>query len=311
MDSLLVGLVALLSFVFGWNNSSLLIGNIRGSGSLSSGLIVTVSAVGLFLGAELEGPKMIGSLAGSLAPNPSLAALGATVAISLILTLAMTALELPVSFSMVMVGAFVGATLASEVAVNSARLGEVVAFWFVAPVATAILTYFIYGGVRRIVSNFGIITVDSLNRAGGVVSALAVSYTLGANNIGMFFEGTGGAATPLGRAAIFSILALAAVLGVVFLGRHSLGGTVGDRMLTLSPQGVFSAFVASSLVVWGGTQLAIPVSITQCLIGGMLGAAYTRHVAVVNTRLVQETLSLWIVAPLVALGLAFLATLVL
>ncbi len=82
-------------------------------------------------------------------------------------------------------------------------------------------------------------------------------------------------------------------------------------MLALSPQGVFSAFVASSLVVWAGTQLALPVSITQCLIGGMLGAAFSRHIAIVNVKLVKETLSLWVVAPLVALVLAFILSLAL
>ncbi|MDG6981735.1 MAG: inorganic phosphate transporter, partial [Nitrososphaerota archaeon] len=99
--------------------------------------------------------------------------------------------------------------------------------------------------------------------------------------------------------------------GVAVLGQNSLGGVVGDRMLTLSPQGVFSAFISSSLLVWAGTQLALPVSITQCLIGGMLGAAFSRNVTIVNTRLVAETVSLWVVAPVVALAAAFLLTLAL
>ena len=109
MDSLLIGLAAILSFVFGWNNSSLLIGNVRGSGTLSRGTIVTLAVVGLFLGSVLEGPKMVGSLT-SLAPSASFAALAATIVVSLVLTAAMTMLDLPVSFSMVMVGAFMGAT---------------------------------------------------------------------------------------------------------------------------------------------------------------------------------------------------------
>lgn len=64
-------------------------------------------------------------------------------------------------------------------------------------------------------------------------------------------------------------------------------------------------------MVWAGTQLALPVSITQCLIGGMLVAAYTRHITIVNTKQVGETLSLWAVAPLVALILAFFLTAIL
>ncbi len=311
MDSLLIGLAAALTFVFGWNNSSLLIGNVRGAGSLSYRTIVIVAVVGLFLGALVEGPKMSESLGGSIAPSASATTLEATIAVSLLLTLAMTLLDLPVSFSMVMVGAFVGATLASDVALNGRRVGEVVAFWFLAPLGTALLTYALYGAARRLFSNLPLLTVDSLNRAGAVGSALAVSYTLGGNNIGMFYGSTGGASSQVEEAEVFAILALVAVLGVALLGRNSLGGTVGDRMLALSPQGVFSAFAASAFVVWVGTQLAYPVSITQCLIGGMLGAAFSRHITIVNMKLVKETLSLWVAAPLVTMVLAFLLTLAL
>ena len=311
MDSVLVGLAAAVSFVFGWNNSSLLIRNVRGSGSLSHRAIIILAVAGLFLGAVVEGPKMTGSLAGSIAPSASEPALLATVTVTLAMTFVMTLLDLPISFSMVMVGAFIGATLASAVALNGAGVEEVISFWFVAPLATALLTYAIYGIARRLFSSFSLLTVDSFNKAGAVFSALAVSYTLGANNIGMFYGSAGGTSSQLEQTEVFSLLALVAVLGVVMLGRNSLGGTVGDRMLALSPQGVFSAFAASSLVVWLGTQLVLPVSITQCLIGGMLGAAFSRHVAIVNLKLVRETLSLWVTAPLVAVVLAFLLTIAL
>ena len=112
------------------------------------------------------------------------------------MTVVMTLLDLPVSFSMVMVGAFIGASIASAETLNGERIGEVVAFWFVAPLGTAILTYFIYVGVGKAVSNLGILAVDSLNRSGGFVSAFADSYTLGANNIGMFYGDVGGRVQP-------------------------------------------------------------------------------------------------------------------
>ncbi len=65
----------------------------------------------------------------------------------------------------------------------------------------------------------------------------------------------------------------------------------------------------SSLLVGAGTQLALPVSITQRLIGGMLGAAFSRSVVMVNGRLVAETVSLWVVAPVLALAAVSLLTL--
>jgi PiT family inorganic phosphate transporter len=305
MDSLLVGLAALLCFLFGWNNSSFLVGNLRGAGSLSFLATLLISVLGLLVGALLEGPKMVGTLAGSLAPSATYAILLTTLVVSLILTFGLTALDLPVSFSMIMVSAFLGATYSSALPINAARSAEVVSFWFIAPVATGLITLTVYGAVARTVSRFGILAVDSLNRVGAVASGLAVAYTLGANNIGLIYGGTGVFATgeQVNLEAML-LLVLAGLVGIVTLGRSALGGVMGDRMLTLSPPGVFSAFVSSSLVVWVGTQYGLPVSISQCLLGGMIGAAYSRIVSAVNVRMVSETLSTWVVAPIVAFALS-------
>ncbi|MGD0396259.1 MAG: inorganic phosphate transporter [Nitrososphaerales archaeon] len=307
MDSLLLGLAATLAFLFGWNNSSFLIGNIRGSGTLSYRVAVVVSIIGLCLGVLLEGSKMATSLAGSLAPSTTGTVLLVTLLVSVTFTLALTLLSLPVSFSVVMVGAFLGATLSSHIQVDLIRSEEVIAFWFLAPVATAVLTFAIYSSVTRLVTRFSILTVDSLNRTGTVVSALLVSYTLGGNNIGMIF---GSAQTEVlkgtSEVGILFLLAIVAAIGLVALGRGGVSGTIGDKMLSLSPQGVFSAFLASSAVVWIGTQRALPISISQCLLGGMLGAAYTRSMTVLNRRLVLETVSLWVVVPLLSFGLGYL-----
>jgi len=304
MDELLVGLAALLSFLFGWNNSSLLIGNLRGSGSTSFTATVLISVGGLLVGTLLEGSKMVGSLAGSIAPTTTSSVMLATLLVSIVLTAGLTLADLPVSFSMIMVGAFMGATLSAALSLNIGHSGLVIAFWFVAPVATALITAAVYSTVTRLVQGIGLIAVDSLNRTGAVISGLAVSYTLGANNIGLFY-GASLAGQPVNMGIMLGLVLVAAV-GVVTFGRNSLGGVIGDKMLALSPQGVFAAFVSSSLVVWAGTQFALPVSISQCLLGGMLGAAYSRAISAVNGRLVAETLALWVVAPLVAAGLAFI-----
>jgi len=303
MDELLIGLAALLSFLFGWNNSSFLIGNLRGSGSLPFTVAVLTSVIGLLVGTLLEGSKMVATFGGSLASTTTSTILLATLIVSVVLTLGLTLVDLPVSFSMIMVSAFLGATFHSTIPVNVARSETVVAFWFLAPAATALLTFLVYTSVARSVAGFGILTIDSLNRAGALVSGLAVSYTLGANNVGMIYGGTL-AGVPVSY-EVMLLLVAAATIGVVTFGRNALGGSIGDRMLSLSPQGVFSAFVSSSVIVWLGTQFALPVSISQCLLGGMLGAAYSHVFSAVNRRLVGETLSLWVVAPLAAFGLSY------
>lgn len=297
-------LAATLSFLFGWNNSSFLIGNLRGAGLVSLRSALALSVSGLLLGVVLEGSKMTASLSGLLLVQTGYMALFVTLLVSVVVTLILSLLALPVSFSVVMVGSFLGASYSLGYRVNWTQAAGVVGFWFLAPFLTALVTYVIYNSISRWASTLDIVKVDSMNRLGAFVSALAVSYALGANNIGLIYGATG--QNQAGAAGVISVslLALSAALGAALLGKGAVSGTIGDKMLTLSPQGVFTMFIASALVVWIGTQLAVPVSIGQCVLGGMFGAAFAKNVTVLNRRVALETVSVWIIAPLVSFALA-------
>jgi PiT family inorganic phosphate transporter len=304
MDNILY-LAAALSFLFGWNNSSFLIGNLRGAGLVSLRSALTLSIAGLLLGVILEGSKMTGSLSGLLLVPTGYVALLATLSVSVAVTLLLSLLALPVSFSVVMVGAFLGASYSLGYRVNWNQAVGVIAFWFLAPFLTAFLTYVVYNSISRWASTLDIVKVDSMNRVGAFASALAVSYALGANNIGLIYSATGQSQTGAVSVASVSLLALFAALGAAILGKGAVSGTIGDKMLTLSPQGVFTMFIASALVVWIGTQLAVPVSIGQCVLGGMFGAAFAKNVTVLNRRVAMETVSVWVIAPIVSFVFAF------
>jgi len=310
MVSQLLAPAAVLTFLFGWNNSAFLIGNIRGSGTLSFRGALLTAVVGLLAGVFVEGPKMLSSLDGSLSPAASITTLGITLVASILVTLGFTSFNLPVSFTAAMVGAFLGGTYHAGLPINLGQTELVISFWFVAPLLTGVLTFLLYNGVARLVSNFGILTVDTINRVGVVVSSLAVSYSLGANNIGLIYGTANGTFAGFDDWAALVGLALLAVLGTALLGRGGVTGTVGDRMLILSPQGVLTVFVTSALVIWIGTQLSVPISIGQCVLGGMFGAAYAKSVTVVNKKLAIETVSGWVVVPVAAFVIAYFASVV-
>jgi phosphate/sulfate permease len=156
--------------------------------------------------------------------------------------------------------------------------------------------------------------VDLLNRVATPASAFLVSYTLGANNLGLLrgsvIAADPTAATDLLALSVVSVgIALSAFLGAALFGRGAVAGTIGDRMLDLPPQGVMTLFFASSIVVWVGTQFALPISIAQCVLGGMFGASLAKRVAVMNTRLVNETILSWFTVPMLAFVFALLAKL--
>lgn len=304
MDNYLVGLTISLGFLFGWNNGSLAFGNLRGSGAASLRTAFLISALGLVLGVLLEGSKMQSGMAGSITSTTTDEVLTTTLLTAVAFTLVLTLMSLPVSFSMVMVAAFLGASASSSIPINITRSSVVILYWFAAPAVTAVLAFAIYELTERSLAGFGLLTVDAFNRSGPAISALLVSYTLGANNIGLIEGSTGAASQGL---AIVVAITIAAVVGTALSTKSSVSGTTGDKMLSLSPQGVFGVFAASAVVVWVGTQFAIPMSISQCVLGGMLGAAYTKNITVLNRRLAAETVSVWVVVPVLAflVGYAF------
>lgn len=291
-----------LTFVFGWNNSAFFIGNGEGSGALSQREALILTSAGLLLGVLLEGTGMLKSLAGSITPtvgeNVVLIALG----VAFSMTIAFSLGKIPCSFSMAIVGAFAGAAFGSSLTLNAVRLEEIATFWFLSPILAAVLAYGIYASARRFAAGLSLVAVDGLSRYGIIATTLVIAYVLGANNVGLIYGVTLNGAHP--SEAIALVLVVVAIAGMLVLGRGGISGTVGDRLLGLSPLGVVSTFLSSAVLVWLGTQFAIPISISQCLMGGMFGAALTKRVSVVNTRLAVENISSWVAVPIGAFLLA-------
>ncbi len=307
IDPLLV-LAATLSFVFGWNNSSFLIGNMAASGTVSVRAAAGVTALGMLAGVFLEGPKMLESLNGYLASPISNYGLAVTFGLSLALMLFLTLAKLAAPLSGALVGAFLGSSFGLRAAANLQQTGIVISFWFVAPILAALVAYILRKATSKFVSTLSLAAADSFNRIGVLSGSLAVSYTLGANNLGLIV-GTAVGGRQTGSATLISLgMALVAVLGVLSLGRGNVSGTVGDRLLSLSPQGVLAVFASSALLVWLGTQLAVPMSIGQCVLGGMVGAAASQRTVVMNARVAYQELSTWVAVPAVAFVLAYATT---
>ena len=311
MDEYLPLLLAgILTFIFGWNNSGLLIGNERGSGTLSALESTILCSIGMLLGVVLEGPEMTKSLGGMITTPPTDAIVLSALAVSIVLTFVLTLGRIPVTFSATMVGAFAGAAVATSAQIREGDLATIIVFWMIAPLATMVVTFLCYKAIQSATTNLSLLSVDAVNRAGVGLVSLALAFVLGANNVGMIYGTSfvGSRPSPSNSALTLLALAAVAVVAMALFGRGRVAGTVGDRLLSLSPQGVLAAFSGTIIMMWLATQLAIPVSVTQCLVGGMFGAALTKRIAIVNRRLSLEVIASWVVIPLAAFFLAAAVT---
>jgi phosphate/sulfate permease len=299
-------LAGVLTFVFGWNNSSILTGNSRGSGTLSMSESTVLCSIGMILGVAIEGSKMDKSLGSLVATQPTETMVAVTLASSIILTLGLTLVRIPVTFSITMVGAFAGTAIALSEQLRLGDLATILAFWAVAPLATMAITFVSYRLIHRLTLDLSLVSIDAFNRAGVGIVSVALAYVLSANNVGMIYGTAVSAAQPNGSPLpAVLLLGAVAIAGMIAFGREGVAETVGDRLLSLTPQGVLAAFVGTIVMMWAATQLAIPISVTQCLLGGMFGAAFTKRVAIINRRVALELVASWALVPLAALLLAF------
>jgi phosphate/sulfate permease len=303
-SDLILAIAVVLAFAFGWNNSSFLIGNGEGSGSLTLREALIVSSAGLLLGVVLEGSQMLKSLSGSVTPVVGDQVVLVALTVSLFMTVALSIAKLPVSFSMAIVGAFAGAAYGSALPLNGPRLEDIATFWFLSPLLAAALAYVFYKIIVGSASRLSLLAVDGASRYGVIVTTLIIAYVLGGNNIGLIYGvSLNGAAV---SEPLLVLLVVTAIVGMVALGRGGISGTIGDKLLALSPFGVIATFLSSAVLIWLGTQFAIPISISQCLLGGMFGAAFTMHASAVNTRLAAESISMWLMVPVAGFLLGFL-----
>jgi phosphate/sulfate permease len=263
-----------------------------------------VASAGLLLGVVLEGSQLLKSLSGSLTPVAGSQVVLVALVVSLGMTVLLSAVKLPISFSMAMVGAFAGAVYGSSLPLSGARLEEITTFWFLSPILAAILAYVFYRIIVRSASRLSLLALDGASRYGVIFTSLIIAYVLGGNNIGLIY---GVALNGSPTSELFLVLlVLATIVGMVALGRGAVAGTIGDRLLGLSPLGVVATFLSSAVLIWLGTQLTIPISISQCLMGGMFGAAFTKQVSVVNARLATESIASWVAVPVGAFLVAWL-----
>ena len=132
------------------------------------------------------------------------------------------------------------------------------------------------------------------------IAFLILSFVLGADSVGVVIG-------VLGTSFKFSYLVIVGSIGMV-LGlltwSYKVARTVGIDITDLSPTRGFSAYLSAGLVALGFLLFAIPVSITQTLIGAIMGVGLAR--GRLERTTLKEILFYWGVGLPSAVGLTAL-----
>ncbi len=245
------------------------------------------------------------SLAGGITSSTTQTVAIEVLILSFTIMLLLSVLRIPVSLGNILVGAYSGASLAAQIPLNSPQILLILLSWLSVPAFSALITILIYRIVSIVVPNWSLITLDTVNRAAVLGITFYVAFAMGANNLGMVRS----VLAPFQHAGIevqAILFSLAALMGMLLFGR-GISGVIGDELLALSPVGVLTAMFGGASVMLLLTQFRIPVSITQAIVGGMVGVSLTRDVRVINRRILGEILASWILVT----GFAFVLALAL
>ena len=290
MSSILLIPVAIYtSFVFGINNSGLSTGSLLASGfSYRKGIALT--GMGFVVGTMLEGWKMGGAIDG-LTAGSTVSVLVLTLLIAGVIFSIFSFIGLPISLVNVLVGSYIGASIASGISVNYSYVNLLVLSWIALPFVAAIATIGTYKLTVRLLSNVSPVGIGRFHLITVPMIVFYTAYTLGANNIGLLYH------LSLSGEEILHLLLLGSLPIASFFGVMKSGKTsifVSEGVVGHSPLTIFASLLIGSILVWSFTQIAIPVSLSQVLIGGLIGVNLYRKPRAYNRKALLKLIVSWV-----------------
>lgn len=294
---------AALCVILGANNLSTCLGTTIGTHALRYSHALALASVGLLAGILLEGNKMSGAITSGVVSSSQPKLIFAVAISSFVIMAFLTFRKLPISLSQVAIGATVGSAFALGIPVNWQFTLIVASSWLLTPLAGLALSIPLSVTSRIIARRVRkVLTLNALYAYLTIFSGLYASYTLGANTVGLIIGMTG---TPQSEHLLVSILfGIATIIGMIGFSRGTTR-SVAENIVGLSPSASFAAQMGGALTVHGFTEVGIPVSVSQAVVGGVFGAAIPRKMVVRNDRLTREIIIGWTAAPLLGATLSF------
>jgi len=280
-----------LGWSLGANDSANIFGTGYATGLVKYRTAIWLTAVFLVIGAVVEGAKcmnVVGDLSRLVSTDAFYCALAGAITMTVL-----TFLAIPASCSQAIIGAVVGAGIISSTA-DFSKLYKIVACWVFTPICALFTAYLLHSLAKR-----------SLLYSGGIlVAGCYGSYALGANNVANVtgvYVGSG----VLSAEAAALIGGLSIALGVLTYSRKVMD-TVGKGIVPLDPFSALVAVLAQALCLHLFTQIGVPVSSSQAIVGAVVGVGLVGDVQTVSVKMLAKIAIGWVMTPVSGGVLAYL-----
>ncbi len=292
----------LLGWSLGANHTGNVFGTGVATGTVRYGSAIALTAVFVFAGAALEGPKCMETV-GTLSRLGSLDAFSCALAAGIIMTV-LTFLAFPSSASQAVVGAVLGAGLYYGSA-DFTKLYKIIVCWLFTPffaIFSSVLLYHLLSILleKRVRS---VTRRNSIYSVGTLLTGCYGAYSLGANNVANvtgIYVGSGDLSPEW--AAIIGGLSIAS--GVLTFSKRVMM-TIGKGIVPLDPFSALVSVLAASFTLHVFTQMGVPVSSSQSIVGAVVGIGLAGNVQTVNLDMLSKIGIGWISSPLSAAVISY------
>lgn len=286
-----------LGWTLGSNDSANVFGTAVATKIVTYRTAILLTSAFVILGALMEGEKCFATLRdlSNLTPKDAFwAALSAGITMFVV-----TYLSLPSSTSQAIIGAILGVGMVSGIP-DFFRLYRIVACWVLTPVGGIIISFILYHLVGYFISRF---IISPQKRSFFIFWSLIFAgcfgaYALGSNNVanvtGVYV--VSGLLTPFEGLLVGSI---SIAVGTLTYSRKVMM-TVGKDITPLDEYAALIAVLSAAITVEIFTQVGVPVSSSQAIVGGVVGVGLVKGAKTVNKRTLIEIGIGWISTPISA-----------
>ncbi|MBT1247088.1 MULTISPECIES: inorganic phosphate transporter [unclassified Thermosipho (in: thermotogales)] len=281
----------IFGILLGSNDSANIFGPSVEMGILKYRKVTIIAAIFTFLGAIIGGERGIRTI--STFSNIDIYSATISVISAAITMFILSKIGIPSSSSQSIVGAIIGINLLTN-NLNTKLLLKLFLAWILTPIGGIIFTYLLYKTLSPLFNKIkSIQTREKIIILSTLIIGSYGAYSLGANNVANI---TGVFANNIGTKNATFVGGISMAIGAL-LSNKKVMYTISKKIMELD---YFSSAVSSlgqAITVWIYSLVGIPVSVSQAIVGAVIGAGYAKGSKITNKKVIIQIFLTWIITP--------------